>query len=154
MPKRLFIAPTIHSYPVKTVNLGPQGQLYGSTEIGKPVKLAGPDTFVVCADGDKIEGIITSSEYASNGATRGGRSIGGITSDGYFNVKSAVKLAAGDYVVAAAQPAVGTRLADTLGDAIMVKKAADGTGPFAVRIVGLGSAGSGDPGTTCVAEFV
>lgn len=156
MAKKFKIAPTIESYPVKTVILGAdKTDLYGFTEIGKPVKLAGDSTYVLCAAGDAIEGIITSSEYAtSGGATRGGRSIGGIADNqGYFLVLADEQLAVGDLIVTGTVTPKGTALQNIDG-AFNVKKAANANGLFRARIVGLGDAGTGAVGTTCVAEFL
>lgn len=159
MPKRLLITPTIHSEKTRTVNLGKKAtQLYTNKEIGKAVKLTGPGTYELCAAGDKIEGIITSSEYSTTGASRGEMSVGGIVCSGYFEVVSTVKLAAGDFVVAGAQPAFGTPLPG-IGSggvpALPVDKAgASPTAPFLARVVDLGDRGTGDAGTICVAEFI
>lgn len=158
MPAALTLAPTIHSEKIKTVNLGTKADKFGASEIGKAVKLIAPDTYGLCADGDKIQGLVTSSEYALTGATRGGLSVGGIVSSGYFEVVSTETLAFDDVIVAAAMPAVGTPLTN-IGEgevpALPVKKAAPGAvAPFLARIVGLGRTGSGDAGTICVAEFL
>lgn len=159
MPAAYTLAPTIHSYPIKTVNLGTKAQVYSREEIGKAVKLIAPDTYGLCAAGDQIEGIITSSEYALTGAKRGGLAIGGISDNGYFEVVASVQLAINDFVVAGAQPAFGTKLADVgVGavPALPVQKeaAGDEAKPFRARIVGLGRLGTGAPGTICMAEFI
>lgn len=156
MPAKMTLAPTIHSYPVKTVNLGTTAQLYTAAEIGKAVKLIAADTYGLCAAGDKIEAVITSNETALTGATRGGLTVGGIVDQGYLEVVCAATLAAGDYVVAAAQPAVGTPLT-SIGEGQVpctpVQKVETPSAPFAMRIVGLGRAGTGAAGTICIAEF-
>lgn len=158
MPKALRIVPTIHKERVMTVNLGTTASKYGAEEIGKAVKLSGTDSYALCAADDKIEGIITSSEYAATGATVGGKAIGGIVSSGYFEVVSAEVLAVGDYIVAAAQPAVGTPV-QSVGNGDVpctpVKKAgASPTAPFLARIESLGEAGTGAAGTVLVARFL
>lgn len=156
MPAKLTIAPTIHSYPIQTVNLGGDAAAtrFTSAEVGKAVKLTGPDTFGLCAAGDDVEAIVTSVEQG----TRGGYTIGGIVADGYVEVVSTAALAFGDFVVAAAQPAVGTPVsgigANDLPAVPVQKAAAAPTGRFALRIVGLGRAGTGAAGTICVAQFV
>ena len=158
MPKALRIVPTIHKERVMTVNLGTTASKYGAAEIGKAVKLTSTDTYELCAEGDKIEGIITSSEYAATGATIGGKSIGGIISTGYFEVVSDEVLTVGALVVAAAQPAVGTPV-QSVGNGDVpctpVKKAAAGAvAPFLARIESLGDAGTGAAGTVLVARFL
>lgn len=158
MPARLQLVPTIHKEKIRTVNLGTTSRLFKAADIGKAVKLIGPGQYDLCAAGDKIEGIVTSSEYELNGATRGGLSVGGIACSGYVEVVSTAALAAGDMVVAAAQPALGTPIA-SIGEGEVpctpVQKAA-GTevAPFLMRIVDLGPVGTGAAGTVCVAEFL
>lgn len=159
MPQALYLTPTIHSEKIITVNFGTVGEKYLNTEIGKAVKLIAKDTYGLCADGDKIEAIITSSNLSDTGATRGGLSTGGIVKTGYFDAVCPTEaLAAGDLVVAGAQPALGTFVPGVgAGDvpSTVVKKAAAGaTGPFLARIVGLGPVGSGAAGTLLCAEFL
>lgn len=160
MPARHYISPTVHKQDITTVNLGTKAAPFKAEEIGKAVKLSGADTYVLCAAGDKIEGIVTSSELAATGATRGGMSVGGIQQSGHIEVVSAAALVAGDYVVAAAQPAVGTPLT-SIGEGqtpcTPVQKVADQAtvnGLYAMRIVGLGPVGTGAAGTVCVAKFL
>lgn len=158
MPKALRIVPTIHKERVMTVNLGTTLLKYGAAEIGKAVKLSGTDTYELCTTGEKIEGIITSSEYAATGATIGGRSIGGIVSSGYFEVVSTEVLVVGDLIVADDQPELGTPVTSYgNGDVpcTPVVKAAPGTvAPFLARIESLGEAGTGAAGTVLVARFL
>lgn len=156
--QKLRITPTIHSEKVRSVNLGADANSkYGHEEIGKPVKLIATDTYGLTSDGDCIEGIITSSEYATNGGTAEGRSVGGVVSSGYFEfVVTGAPVAVKDFVVAAANPARGTALADNRF--FNAKKAADYAAvaehPYKSRVVSLGKAGTGAVGTVCVAEFL
>lgn len=158
MPARLQIVPTIHKYPVKSVNLGTTTRLFKGEDAGKAVKLIGPGTYDLCAAGDAIEAVVSSSNLSLYGATRGGLSVGGISDQGYLEVIAAVALAAGDYVVAAAQPALGTPITSVGVGAVpctpVQKAAAVPTGAFAMRIVDLGPVGTGAAGTICVAEFL
>lgn len=158
MPAALIIAPTIHSEKIRTVNLGTKANKFGSAEIGKAVKLVSADTYDLCEAGDAIEGIVTSSEYALTGATRGGLSVGGIVCSGYIEVVCEAVLAVKDYVVAAAQPTYGTpnpSIGNGAVPATKVQKAgASPTAPFLMRIVGLGEVKTGAAGTVCIAEFV
>lgn len=158
MPARLQLVPTIHKEKIRTVNLGTTSRLFKAADIGKAVKLIGPGTYDLCAAGDKIEGIVTSSEYETTGATRGGLSIGGIGCSGYVEVVSAAALAWGDIVVAAAQPALGTPVTSVgVGEVpcTPVQKAgASPAAPFLMRIVDLGPVGTGAAGTICMAEFI
>ena len=75
------IVETIYSEKVKTVRLGTTGagNQYGHEEVGKAVKLSGESAYVLCAAGDPIEGIVSSSNLAEQG-TVDGFSIGGIIS--------------------------------------------------------------------------
>lgn len=165
MPKKLYIAPTIHSEFVRTVNLGTDTTKHGSAEIGKPVKLIGPDVYSVCGDGDFIDGVITSSEYGRTGATRGGRSVGGIVQSGYVEVVcnedvTAAEVVTGVYCKSGLQPARDTEL-PAIGTAgaqpFPVKKATtvevEGRAGLKLRIVGFGPAGTGKAGTVLVAQF-
>lgn len=157
MPAKLTLTPTIHSEKISTVNLGTAVQKYTNAEIGKAVKLTTSDTYELCAADDPIEAIITSSEYSTTGATRGGLAVGGIVASGRFEVVSTEVLAAKDYIVAAAAHAFGTPLPGVgSGDvpALPVKKVLAPEGPFRARIVSLGRVGTGAVGTICVAEFV
>jgi hypothetical protein len=158
MPARLQLVPTIHKEKIRTVNLGTTSRLFKAADIGKAVKLIGPGQYDLCAAGDKIEGIVTSSEYELTGATRGGLSVGGIVCSGYVEVVSTAALAAGDIVVAAAQPALGTPIASIGEGEVPCTPVQKGAGtevaPFLMRIVDLGPVGTGAAGTVCVAEFL
>lgn len=159
MPAALTILPTIHSFPVLTVNLGTTSRKFTSADIGKAVKLVAADSYDLCEAGDPIEGIVSSSLFSDTGATRGGLTPGGIYSPArncYFEVVCAEQLAVNDRIVAAAQPALGTVL-PSIGDgavpAVPVQKAgASPTGQLA-RIVGFAGK-TGAPGTVCIAEFL
>ncbi len=157
MPKKLHLAPTIHTEKIRTVNFGTNAQKFTSAEIGKAVKLIGPDTYGLCAEGDKIEGIIDSSDWSLYGATRGGFSTGGIRCSGYVEVVATTALTFGALVAAGIQPVLGTQIVGLgQGDipATPVKLAPLAEGPFLMRIVGFGPVGTGDAGTVCVAEFI
>lgn len=159
MPSRLLITPTIHKEKVRTVNLGTTTRLFKGEDAGKAVKLVAPGTYDLCDAGDKIEGIVQSSNLSLYGATRGGLSNGGILCSGYLEVVSTEQLAAGDFIVAAAQPALGTPIT-SVGEGevpctpVQKLDPAQATGPFLMRVVDLGPAGTGAPGTICVAEFL
>lgn len=158
MPARLQLVPTIHKDHVKTVNLGTTTRLFKGEDAGKAVKLVSAGTYDLCSAGDPIEGIVDSSNYSLYGATRGGLSVGGMRDKGYLEVVAAVALAAGDYVVAGAQPALGTPVTSVGVGAVpctpVQKAAAVPTGAFAMRVVDLGPVGTGAAGTICVAEFL
>lgn len=157
MPARMRLAPTIHTDRTDTASLGTTSNKFGPTEIGKAVKLIGPDQFGLCSAGDKIEAICTSVETdVGFGGTRGGFTVGGITRQSLLEVVAGVQLAINDRVVAAAQPALGTALT-SVGDgaipATPVQKAAVGDNDtFGYRIVGFGPAGTGAAGTVCIAQ--
>lgn len=157
MPARMRLAPTIHTDRTDTASLGTTTNKFTSAEIGKAIKLIGPDQFGLCSAGDKIEAICTSVETDTGyGATRGGFTIGGVTRANLIEVVATVQLAINDRVVAAAQPALGTPLTGIgSGDtpATPVQKAAAGDNDtFGYRIVGFGPAGTGAAGTVCVAQ--
>lgn len=153
------IVETIYSEKVKTVRLGTTGagNQYGYEEVGKAVKLSGESAYVLCAAGDPIEGIVSSSNYPDQG-TVDGFSIGGIISTGYKSVvfdglqatPGTGVVAIGDYVVTGTVVAKGTALTDQL----KVAKATSQTpGAYKARVVSLGSAGTGAVGTVGTVEL-
>jgi hypothetical protein len=136
-------------------------------EESKFVKLVGESQYDLCASGDVIEGQIVSVEAA----TSDGWTIGGIkenkeiyaTANGLQATEGTGNLAVGDYVVAGTQDAKGVAMttaypkvlkatqqlgatpADLAGAAAQMKLSA-----HAWRVVSLGQAGTGAPGTTIV----
>ena len=153
------IVETIYSEKVKTVRLGTTGagNQYGYEEIGKAVKLSGESAYVLCAAGDPIEGIVSSSNLAEQG-TVDGFAIGGIISTGYKEVTfdglqatpGTGVVAIGDYVVTGTVVAKGTALTA----ALKVTKATSQTpGAYKARVVSLGQAGTGAVGTVGTVEL-
>ena len=153
------IVETIYSEKVKTVRLGATGagNQYGHEEVGKAVKLSGESAYVLCAAGDPIEGIVSSSNLAEQG-TVDGFSIGGIISTGYKEVTfdglqatpGTGVVAIGDYVLTGTVVAKGTALTA----ALKVTKATSQTpGAYKARVVSLGSAGTGAVGTVGTVEL-
>ena len=159
---KFLVGETIHSFPIYTVRLGQTGagNQYGDTELLKAVKLTGDSRYELCAVGDAVEGIITSSELALQG-TVDGYSIGGIVGKGYkyvtFDGSEAAGTGAaaiGDYVVVGTVTAKGTKLPGPLKVRIATTQAAAKTAPFRARVVSLGSAGTGAVGTVGVIELM
>lgn len=158
---KFSIVETIHSYPVNTVRLGQTSATYSSKEIGKAVKLTAESRYELCAAGDAIEGIVSSSNLDSQG-TLDGYSVGGIgyggykavTFDGLQATPGTGVVAVGDYVVVGTVVARGT----ALGGPLKVTKATTQTdakaAPFKARVVSLGNAGTGAVGTTGYIEFI
>lgn len=155
MARAFLIQPTIHSYPVDTVILSaPANTAPTRAEIGKPVKLSGPDTYTLCAAGDPIEALIASDLSSLTGATRGGKLLVGIVKKGIFKAKAGEVLAIGDYVVSDAVPALGTVLPEnTAGEQLPTVKKGTNTTPFQCRVVGF-DGGAGALNSTVVVEFV
>ena len=155
MARAFLIQPTIHSYPVDTVILSaPANTAPTRAEIGKPVKLSGPDTYTLCAAGDPIEALIASDLSSLTGATRGGKLLVGIVKKGIFKAKAGQVLAIGDYVVSDAVPALGTVLPEnTAGEQLPTVKKGANTTPFQCRVVGF-DGGTGALASTVVVEFV
>ena len=155
MARAFLIQPTIHSYPVDTVILSaPANTAPTRAEIGKPVKLSGPDTYTLCASGDPIEALIASDLSSLTGATRGGKLFVGIVKKGIFKAKAGEVLAIGDYVVSDAVPALGTVLPEnTAGEQLPTVKKGANTTPFKCRVVGF-DGGAGTLASTVVVEFV
>lgn len=155
MARAFLIQPTIHSYPVDTVILSaPANTAPTRAEIGKPVKLSGPDTYTLCAAGDPIEALIASDLSSLTGATRGGKLLVGIVKKGIFKAKAGEVLAIGDYVVSGAVPALGTELPEsTTGEQLLTVKKGTNTTPFQCRVIGF-DGGAGTLASTVVVEFV
>lgn len=153
------IVETIYSEKVKTVRLGATGagNQYGHEEVGKAVKLSGESAYVLCAAGDPIEGIVSSSNLAEQG-TVDGFSIGGIISTGYKEVTfdglqataGTGVVAIGDYVLTGTVVAKGTALTAALK---VVKATSQTPGAYKARVVSLGQAGTGAVGTVGTVEL-
>ena len=155
MARAFLIQPTIHSHFVDTVILSaPANTAPTRAEIGKPVKLSGPDTYTLCASGDPIEALIASDLSSLTGATRGGKLLVGIVKKGIFKAKAGEVLAIGDYVVSDAVPALGTELPENAaGEQLPTVKKGTNTTPFQCRVVGF-DGGTGASASTVVVEFV
>ena len=155
MARAFLIQPTIHSHPVDTVILSaPANTAPTRAEIGKPVKLSGPDTYALCAAGDPIEALIASDLSSLTGATRGGKLLVGIVKKGIFKAKAGEVLAIGDYVVSDAVPALGAELPEnTAAEQLPTVKKGTNTTPFQCRVVGF-DGGTGAKDSTVVVEFV
>lgn len=84
---------------------------YGTEEENKAVKLGTADNFVLCADGDELDGFI---DNIDGGSTESGYTLGGVARcNGGQRMKvqvavGATQVAIDDLVVAAAQLPVGT----------------------------------------------
>lgn len=151
MPKFL-ISETIHSEKVITARLGTTVAKFADADVNKAVKLSAESAYALCSAGDAIEGVVSS---LTSPPTYDGFSVGGIVSTGYVAVTfSGAAVAIGDYVVAAAQPALGTKNTGNM----LVQKAADQVAakaaPFKWRVVSLGTVGTGAAGTVGVIERV
>lgn len=131
---------------------GSTAHLVTDAEVGKFVKLAGESRFDLCVLGDQIEGRLDSL----NVATQDGYTIGGVNEDGpYLRVTfdgaqaspGTGAMAIGDFVVTGTPVAKGTPLAWNLPARVVRATAAGNTLNFKWRVVSLGDAGTGAPGT-------
>ncbi len=98
--------------------LGTSGQGWGNEEVGKAVKLSTANNYVLCADGDEIEGFVVAIEPNT---VNSGVSFGAVQRDARMLAVLAAGVtnaAVGMYVVAAAQEALGTQ---TNGNKPLVK---------------------------------
>ena len=95
-------------------------------DIGKAVKLIGDSRYGVCADGDDIEGVLAA---VAPHTVNSGYGFGSVqTKERIIAVNSgAGAIAVGAFVVAAAQPAVGTEIA------LVTTGAQTGTRPMPVK---------------------
>lgn len=134
---------------------------FAQADVGKAVKMAANDNYVLCADGDPIEGVVDNivPGLVNNGFSHGGvlKHIAGLTRlEVIINTATAVVF--GDYVVASAQAAVGTANASGTtknggtSPLPLVKKGA-GTEKFAWRVISL-LGGNGAQNTVVLVEAV
>lgn len=87
-----------------TAMLGTAANQLKDADVGKAVKLVGRARYGVCADGDEIEGNIQSIEnYTAETYT-----VGTVRTAGHLEAILVGTANIGDYVVAAAQAALGT----------------------------------------------
>lgn len=177
MSKIHYIVPTGETPDVMTVRLGSAiavngvpgtgGSMTPGVDDGKIVKLVGESQYDLAASGDMIEGFITSVEQA----TAGGWTIGGVveeeerfvTANGLQATEGVGNIAVGDYVVCGTQEVKGTVMS-TNYPKVLKSTVQLGAVPaslteaglqaklslFAWRVVSLGAAGTGAPGTTIV----
>lgn len=87
-----------------TAKLGTAANQIKDADVGKAVKLVGAGRYAVCADGDEFEGRIESIEnYTAETYT-----VGTVRRGGYVEAILVGAANAGDYVICAAQAALGT----------------------------------------------
>lgn len=183
MSKAHFIAPRVPQAAAQTVRLGTAGAKFTTSDVGKLVKLSAESAYDAVAVGNPIEGIIAAVESApsANFAIGSIFSEGAafVVADG-SEAAGTGNLAIGDYVVAGTPVAKGTSLSTdggfprvrkateqpgaavvladnlvaTINAGLVKVAAADRAGRFAWRVVSLGSAGTGAPGTVVVIERV
>ncbi len=112
-PERLNVISTKLGSRAGTANENKAGLgEYSDTEIGKAVKLGDADNFLLCADGDELDGFI---DNIDGGGTEDGYTFGGVAR-GNAGQRFEAQVAAGatqvalnDLVVAGAQLPVGTK---------------------------------------------
>lgn len=159
MPRAFMMTPTAPFEASLTARFGAgtgAANNLSENDIGKIVTLVGESRYDLAAQGNEIEGYITSVESA----TQGGYSIGGfcnegrmyVTFDGLQGTPGVGVVALGDYAVTGTVTAKGTILP---GPVKVCKATAAATGIiFKWRVVSLGSAGTGAVGTVGVIEQV
>ena len=88
-----------------TAKLGTAAKQMVDADVGKAVKLVGAGRFGVVADGNELEGVIQSIEnYTAESYT-----VGTVRTGGYVEAILVGAANIGDYVVCAAQAALGTK---------------------------------------------
>lgn len=157
------ITETTQSYPIKTVRLGQAGagNQYTALEVGKAVKLTAESRYELCATGDAIEAVVSTSELALQGPVDG-YAIGGIASRGYkyvtFDGLQATpgtgSVTVGSYVLVGTVVPLGTALPGPLKVVQATNQANAMAAPYKARIVSLGAVGTGAAGTTGVIEIL
>lgn len=113
--------------------LGTASQGWGNEEVGKAVKMSTANNYILCTNGDEIEGFVVGVEPVT---VNGGVSFGSVQRNGRIQAELASGVTGatvGMFVVAAAQEAVGTQVNSNRA---LVKPGAaasqSGTTPFAV----------------------
>lgn len=147
------IAPTIHSEKVITARLGgsTDGTRFLDADVGKAVKLSGDSAYALCADGNPIEGFVSSVRDIKSD----GFHLGGVVATGYANVVVGTgTVSVGTYVVSHTNVALGTKLSSYAPVKAAADQAVAAAAPFKWRVVSLGAAGSGAAGTVVVIERV
>ncbi len=121
---------------------------YSDSDLNKVVKLAGAHNYVPVSATDQIEGVVIA--IAPN-TVNNGFSFGTVQTDGRIVATnaSATALAVGDYVVAAAQLALGT-----VQPYPLVQKSAANAEFFKWRVVDLLTAGTGAQNTQVLIERI
>lgn len=160
MAKFQFTELILQMNEIITARLGAAATAAGNLtdyEQNKIVKLAGDSQYNLCAAGNEIEGFINSIQGATlDGWTIGSVQVGGrkeVLCDGaQATVGSAGALSVGQYVVTGTVVAKGTDLTTAPKVASATTQATIKNGPFAWRVVSLGSAGTGAIGTTAIIE--
>ncbi len=158
MARAHYIVPTAPTRPPVTARLGVTGAAWTDKEAGKFVKLAAESQFNLSALGDDIDGVVTSVESApSNGFSVGGVEIAvpgdvmAATADGTQAAQTG-NLAIGDIVN------VGTVVAKDTALTTQGPRVCKATTPANVlarwRVISLGVAGTGAPGTNIVIQRV
>lgn len=132
--------------------------IYDDKEVGKFVKLAGESRYVLCAVGDEIEGRVSSIEVGTyDDFSFGGVAITrymAVTFDGAQATPGTGNVAIGNYVRCGTVVAKGTALTAPARVVAGTDQAASKATPFAWRVVSLGAAGTGAPGTVGLIERV
>ena len=100
---------TVPTPPKLQACLGPDAstKFKSDYDLGKPVKLGSAQNYVLCVDGDEIEGYVTSVEATTYNS---GFSFGGVQRNGWMTAEviGATSMAVGNYAVAGTQVALGT----------------------------------------------
>jgi hypothetical protein len=160
MPKFMFTE-LVDTAEVETARLGAgsgAANNLSDADVGKFVHLVGESRYDLCAVGNEIEGRINSIETATQDAY----TIGGVMTDGRFAVTfdgvqatpGTGNVAIGDYVVCGTPVAKGTPLAFGTPARVCKATAAPNTLQFKYRVVSLGAAGTGAPGTQGLIEYI
>ena len=158
---KFLMVETTHSDKVVTARVGTTGTPLKNVDSGKAVKLIATSNYGLCAAGDAIEAVLSTSNYGSQG-TVDGFAIGGVipktfkavTFDGLQATPGTGTIAVGDYVVTGTVVAAGTALTGPLKVTKATDQAAAKAAPFKARVVSLGDVGTGAAGTKGLVELL
>ena len=154
---KFLIVPTITDEEPITARLGASNAKLADADKGKFVKLTAESEFDLCAAGDDLEGYVLSV----NAAPQDGFAIGSIARDGNFSVTldgaqatpGTGNIAVGDYVVCGTVVARGTKLTAPPKVCKATDQTAAKASPYACRVLSIGGATTGTPGTVAVVEY-
>jgi hypothetical protein len=162
MATKFLFTELVGDYDSFTARLGAgtgSSNWLSDADVGKFVKFAGDSRYNLCAAGDDIEGHIVAVEVATQdnytiGTVSRPEGRREVTFDGLQATPGTGTIALGEYVLCGTVVAKGTALSGPPKVVSATTQATPKSGPFACRVVSLGSGGVGTVGGVGIVEFV